>query len=161
MKRSNVSRVHGYLETVAAMGPYEAVAQFYAPGVRVQEFPNRIVPQGRIRRGSELQAAYEQGKQILRSQSYRVQRIVECGDEVAVELEWRAVLAVALGHLAAGSEMKAFVAMFLKFRDGKMWSNEITIVMRRRRNDLVSSKCREANLDTPLENSPWQGRARA
>jgi hypothetical protein len=73
--RSNVSRVHGYLEAVAAMGPYEAVAQFYAPGVRVQEFRNRVVPQGQIRRGGELQAAYEQGKQILRPQSYRVQRI--------------------------------------------------------------------------------------
>ena len=101
-------------------GPYEGVARFYAPDVRVQEFPNRIAPQGRIRRGGKLQAAYELGKQILKSPSYGVQRIVECGDGVAVELEWRGVLAVAVGPLAAGSEMKAFVAMFLKVRDEKI-----------------------------------------
>lgn len=29
MRRSNVSRVHGHLQAVAAMGPYQAVAQFY------------------------------------------------------------------------------------------------------------------------------------
>jgi len=56
----------------------------------------------------------------LKSQSYQVQCIVECGDDLAVELEWTGVLAAGVGELAAGSEMKAFVAMFLKFRDGKI-----------------------------------------
>jgi ketosteroid isomerase-like protein len=51
-----------------------------------------------------------------------VQRIVEFGDEVAVELEWTGILSVPVMKLPAGSEMKGFVAMFLTFRDGKIVS---------------------------------------
>jgi ketosteroid isomerase-like protein len=90
---------------------------------RIEEFPNRIAPQGRrVRRARDLRAAYEQGQKILRSQTYPVQRIFEAGEEVAVELECVGILAVPVMGLAAGSEMKAFVAMFLTFRDGKIVS---------------------------------------
>jgi ketosteroid isomerase-like protein len=47
-----------------------------------------------------------------------------------VELEWSGILAVAVMGLAAGSEMKAFVAMFLTFRDGKIGRRGITTVIR-------------------------------
>jgi predicted ester cyclase len=87
-----------------------------------QEFPNRIAPQGRVSRFGDLHAAYERGRKILRPQRYDVQRIVEAGDEVAVELEWSGILAVPVMNLPAGSEMKVFVAMFLTFRDGKIVS---------------------------------------
>jgi ketosteroid isomerase-like protein len=122
MTSSNISRVHQYLQAVASMGPFEDVAAFYSPDVAVQEFPNRIAPEGRIRRGADLRAPYEQGRRLLRSQTYTVQRILEAGEEVAVELEWVGVLAIPVMNLPAGSEMKAFVAMFLTFRDGKIIS---------------------------------------
>lgn len=41
---------------------------------------------------------------------------------MAVELQWSGILAVGVMGLAAGSEMKAFVAMFLTFRNGKIVS---------------------------------------
>lgn len=47
---------------------------------------------------------------------------VESGDELAIELEWTGVLAIPVLGLPAGSEMKAFVAMFLTFRDGRIVS---------------------------------------
>ena len=47
---------------------------------------------------------------------------MEAGDEVAIELEWIGILAVPVMNLPAGSEMKAFVAMFLTFRDGRIVS---------------------------------------
>ena len=46
MTSSNASRVHQYLQAVAAMGAPETVADFFAPDVIFHEFPNRIVPQG-------------------------------------------------------------------------------------------------------------------
>jgi ketosteroid isomerase-like protein len=122
MTSPNVSRVHQYLQAVASMGPFEDVAAFYGPDVAIQEFPNRIAPVGRTRRGEDLRAAYEKGRQLLRSQSYTVRRIIEAGDELAVELEWVGVLAISVMDLPAGSEIKAFVAMFLTFRDGKIVS---------------------------------------
>lgn len=122
MTSSNISRTREYLQAVGAGESFEKVFEFYAPDVVIQEFPNRIAPQGRVRRGADLRAAYEQGRKILRSQTYKVSRIFEAGDEVAVELEWSGVLAVPVMALAAGSEMKAFAAMFLTFRDGKIVS---------------------------------------
>jgi len=122
MSTSNVARTRQYLQAVASMGPPENVSAFYTPDVVIQEFPNRIAPNGRVRRAADCRAAYEQGRKILQSQRYDVQRIVEAGDEVAVELEWTGVLAVPVMNLPAGSEMKAYVAMFLTFHDGKIAS---------------------------------------
>jgi ketosteroid isomerase-like protein len=119
---SNSSLARQYLLAVASLGPFEDVANFCSPEIVFQEFPNRIAPQGRIRRAADLRAAYEQGRKLLRSQTYTVKRIVEAGDEIAVELEWVGTLAVPVMNLPAGSEMKAFVAMFLTFRDGRIIS---------------------------------------
>jgi ketosteroid isomerase-like protein len=119
---SNSSLARQYLLAVASLGSFDDVANFFSPDIVFQEFPNRIAPQGRVRRAADLRAAYEQGRQLLRSQTYTVQRIVEAGDEIAVELEWVGTLAIPVMNLPAGSEMKAFVAMFLTFRDGKIIS---------------------------------------
>jgi ketosteroid isomerase-like protein len=100
-------------------GPYETVADFGAADVTIQEF--RIAAlMDRVARLSDARAAYERGREILKSQTYRVKRILEAGDELAVELEWTGILAVPVMSLPTGSEMKAFVAMFLTFRDGKI-----------------------------------------
>ena len=120
MASSNSSLARQYLLAVASLGPFDDVANFFSPDIVFQEFTNRIAPQGRVRRAADLRAAYEQGRQLLRSQTYTVQRIVEAGDEIAVELEWVGTLAIPVMNLPAGSEMKAFVAMFLTFRDGKI-----------------------------------------
>jgi len=122
MTSSNVARAREYLAAVSAGESFDKLFAFYAPDVLIQEFPNRIAPQGHVRRAAEIGEAYERGRKIMRSQTYRVQRELESGDEVAIELEWTGVLGVPVMGLAAGSEMKAFVAMFLTFRDGKIVS---------------------------------------
>ena len=127
MGSPNVELAREYLRAVESMGPPENVARFYGVEMEFHEFPNRIAPLGRVRRRGDLQAAYGQAQKLLRSQRYEVRRIVENGDEVAVELEWTGVLAVPVAsaamNLAAGHEMKAFVAMFLTIRDGKIVSH--------------------------------------
>jgi ketosteroid isomerase-like protein len=75
-----------------------------------------------VRRAEQLRVGYEQARKILQVQSYRVQRIVESGDEVAVELEGTGILSVPVMNLPAGSERNRFAAMFLTFRDGKIVS---------------------------------------
>ena len=122
MTLGNSSRAREYLQAVASGEPLEKILGFYTADVVIQEFPNRIVPQGRVRRSAEVRIAYEQGLKIMRSQTYEVLRLLEMGDEVAVELEWRGILAVPVMNLPEGGQMKAFVAMFLTFRDGKIAS---------------------------------------
>src|SRR3984957_2101760 len=122
MGSANVELAREYLRAVESMGPPENVSRFYSNDIEFHEFPNRIVPHGRVRRRPDLQAAYGQAQKLLSSQRYEVRRVVENGDEVAVELEWTGVLAMAVPamDLPAGHEMKAYVAMFLSFRDGKI-----------------------------------------
>ena len=124
MGTSNVELAREYLRAVESMGSAENVARFYSPDIEFHEFPNRIVPHGRVRKRADLQAAYGQAQKLLNSQRYDVRRVVENGDEVAVELEWTGTLAVPVAamNLPAGHEMKAFVAMFLTLRDGKIVS---------------------------------------
>jgi hypothetical protein len=47
MTSSNIARARRYLEAVAAGESIERVFEFYAPEVVIQEFPNRVAPQGR------------------------------------------------------------------------------------------------------------------
>jgi ketosteroid isomerase-like protein len=124
MSSPNVELAREYLRAVESMGPPENVARFCSPDIEFREFPNRIVPHGRVRRRADLQAAYGQAQKLLSSQHYEVKRVVEKGDDVAVELEWTGVLAapVAAMNLPAGHEMKAYVAMFLTFCEGKIVS---------------------------------------
>ncbi len=124
MGTPNVELAWEYLRAVESMGPPENVSRFHSADIEFHEFPNRIVPHGRLRKRADLQAAYGQAQKLLSSQRYDVRRVVENGDEVAVELEWMGMLAVPVSamNLPAGHEMKAYVAMFLTFRDGKIVS---------------------------------------
>jgi ketosteroid isomerase-like protein len=119
---SNAARARQYLEAVASDVSTEELFDFYHPDIVIQEFPNRIAPNGRVRHATDIPAAYEQGRRILQAQTYNVHRVVAAGDDVAVELEWIGILAAPVMSLPAGSQMKAFVAMFLTFRDGKIIS---------------------------------------
>jgi hypothetical protein len=38
MPSSNASRARDYLRVIAAMGPYETIAEFYTPDAVIQEF---------------------------------------------------------------------------------------------------------------------------
>jgi len=51
-------------------------------------------------------------------------------DRVALEVKWVGTLAAAFGTIPARGQMKAFLAVFLDFRDGRSSTRGITAVMR-------------------------------
>ena len=59
---------------VASVGPFENVADFDASNAIIQEFPNLIAPQGRIRRVVDLRATYEQGQNLHSTAHLRSRR---------------------------------------------------------------------------------------
>ena len=62
----------------------------------------------------------EKGKQILKSQSYDVQREFVSGNTVIFEVVWRGAFAIPIGKTPAGEEIKAFFALFIEFENGKI-----------------------------------------
>lgn len=53
-------------------------------------------------------------------QIYKITNEIAEGDRVALEVEWVGTLAVPLGSLPIGGQMKAFFAVFPEFRQGKI-----------------------------------------
>lgn len=102
--------------------PEGANLAYYAPDVVQREFPNRLAVDGATRDLAALRAAAERGARAVSEQRYEIVRALEHGDEVALEVIWTARLRVPLGTLAAGGVMRAYLAMFLTWRDGKIVS---------------------------------------
>jgi len=91
---------------------------FYHPDVRQEELPNQLVPTGAVRDLAALRDAASRGRKVLRAQRYEIRNIVVSGNSAAVEASWVGTLAVPIGKLPAGGEMRAHFGMFLEFEDG-------------------------------------------
>ena len=122
MPESNGERTRRYLAAVASLRSAEEVASFFTHDVVLHEYPNRIHPEGRVCRAAEMRAAFGKGQELLRAQSFQVHCLIETGDEVAAEVEWTGTLSTPFGSLPAGAERKAYIGLFLTFRNGRIVS---------------------------------------
>lgn len=60
------------------------------------------------------------GQQVMAAQRYEpLDRLVD-GNRVVLEVQWTGTLAIPLGALPAGGQMRARFAVFLTYRDGKI-----------------------------------------
>jgi len=112
-------RAREYLEAIGredALGPL----RFFADDVVQVEFPNRLLPNGATRDLAALRDAAERGRKVMTAQRFKVLNAIASGDQVAVEALWTGTLAVALGSIPAGGQMRARFAIFLTYRDGKI-----------------------------------------
>ncbi len=101
-------------------GDVASLKALYAPDVVQIEFPNKLKAKGDRRGIEQMIADLLRGKKMLKSEHYEIETAVVTGDRVALEVRWEGVLAVPVGALAAGGTMRAFSAIFLTFRDGKV-----------------------------------------
>ncbi|MFH8410191.1 nuclear transport factor 2 family protein [Streptomyces sp. NPDC018019] len=66
-----------------------------------------------------LQSA-EQGRTLLSHQQFDVHNAIAADDQVALEVTWSGTLATPVGGLSAGHVLRAHIAVFLEFRDGRI-----------------------------------------
>ncbi|HEY4930437.1 MAG TPA: nuclear transport factor 2 family protein [Terriglobales bacterium] len=118
--QANLERARAYLRAIEKGTLGEMSSQFFAPGVTIQWFPNRLSPNGSTSDLAGLSAAIDRGKQIMAKQTYEVRSAMADGDRVVIEATWEGTLAVPLETLPAGGKMRAHFAMFLEFRDGRI-----------------------------------------
>jgi len=117
IEEANLETVRRYLRAIEEQ---EGSLSFYTADVVQEEFPNRFVPNGARRGLQELGEAAERGRKVMTSQRYEVLNAIASGDTVALEVQWTGTLAVPVGSLPAGGEMRARFAVFLELRDGKI-----------------------------------------
>ena len=120
MSKSNLEKAREYLRAIERGATGDALAQFFAPDVQHQEFPNRLSPNGRQSDLASMLKGAEMGQKILAKQHYEIQRELETGNRVALEVIWTGTMAVPVSDLKAGQDMRAHFAVFLDFRDGKI-----------------------------------------
>jgi len=115
----NLETVRRYLKTIED-GEFTVIRDLFAPDASIVQFPNRIYPQGLSASVLQIAEAFEKGRKLLASQTYKIKNELVNRDSVAVEVLWVGKLAVSSGSMAAGSEMRAHSAMFFAFKDGKI-----------------------------------------
>lgn len=118
VQRDNIERARQYLAALEGSASTSSPFAFLAPDIRQIEYPNQFVPKGAERDLAAMREAAVRGRRVIRSQRYEVRSALANDDEVALEVLWTGVLAIAVGSLAAGDEMRAHFGVFLNFRDG-------------------------------------------
>ena len=117
-ERRNLEAARRYLAAIEAGDESSNPFAFLAPDITQIEYPNQLMPKGATRDLAAMKEAAARGKSVMRAQRYEVRTAIANGGEVALEILWVGTLAVALGSLAAGDEMRAHFGVFLTFRDG-------------------------------------------
>lgn len=94
--------------------------EFYHPEVIQIEYPNTLTRSLTQRNFEELKEASEKGKSVLEQQRYEVLKSYETEDAVIIEAIWHGTLAVPIGNLKPGDEMRAYFAQFYEFKDARI-----------------------------------------
>ncbi len=116
----NIEVVRSYMRALQDGEAGDALRRFFTQDVQQIEMPNQLNPRGQESDLEHILQRSLQGLQILKWQRYEIVSEMAQEDRVAVEARWTGVLAVKVGKLAAGAEMKASFAMFFRFRDGRI-----------------------------------------
>ncbi|GHG79140.1 nuclear transport factor 2 family protein [Streptomyces griseocarneus] len=118
----NIETAVRYHQAVAQGAVGAELVRFFHEEAVQQEYPNALFPDGVRRDLSAVLQAAERGRDILSRQRFEVRNAVAAGDQVALEVTWTGTLAVPLGALPAGHVLRADIAVFLEFRDGRIWA---------------------------------------
>lgn len=109
-----------YLRAIEADVSVEELITYYSEAAEQIEYPNRLVPQGAKRNLNDLKEAFLRGKKLLISQTYDIQKSYVVENTVILETIWTAKLAVPVGQIPSGGELKAYFAQFIEFENGKI-----------------------------------------
>ena len=116
-----IERAELFMRAVASAAPADEIEAFYAPDVVQEEFPNRLLPNGAVRDLAALREAGEKGRKVMSAQTIEIVNAVGTGHCVAIEAIWTGTLAIAMGNLKPGDQIKARFAQVFEFKDGLIW----------------------------------------
>ncbi len=116
----NLTAAREYLAALEQFATGPTLGRFFAPDAVIEEFPNKLFPEGRRSNLIAALQAAERGRTLLTKQTYEVRNAIASGDAVALEVTWTGTLNQPVGGLPAGAQMKDHFAVFFQFRQGKI-----------------------------------------
>lgn len=116
-----LSIVKDFLRAIGEEGKTgDELETFYAKEILHTEYPNTLTKNLTTRDLRALKEASEKGSKIMQSQRYELVKAYESGNTVIIEAIWTATIAIPIGSIPAGGEMKAYFAQFFEFEQGKI-----------------------------------------
>lgn len=100
-----------------------ALEPFFTPDMVNIEQPNLLFPHGRRSELADVLRASERAHHVIERQQYQVRELLVTGDRVVARVSWSGVLKVPVGAFAAGETLRAEVAQFITFREGRIAEN--------------------------------------
>jgi hypothetical protein len=116
-----IERAKAFVQAVAAQAPAAEIEAYYAPDIRQEEFPNWLLPNGAVRDLKALREAGAKGRQVIATQMIEVVNAVASGECVVLEAIWTGTLALGVGTLKPGDQLRARFAQVFEFNDGLIW----------------------------------------
>jgi hypothetical protein len=117
-EEANLAAARRYLELIERFAQPEEFEGLLHPNIQHEEYPNLLMKNGSKRDYTTMVVGPQQGRKILSENRYEIQNAFVSGDWVAVEIIWTGTLAIPLGTMPAGYEMRAHIATLLQFKDG-------------------------------------------
>lgn len=116
MAQSKIEHARAYLKAIEEGTTGAALAKFFTEEATQTEFPNRLTPKGAERSLEAVLEGAVQGQKVLKGQKFEVVSSYESGDTVILEVQWTGTLAIPVGSLEVGDQMKARFAVFLDYQ---------------------------------------------
>lgn len=110
-----------FIQTLQHRTSADELLEFYHTNVEQIEFPNTVTRNKTIRTLDDLKQASERGKKVMQKETYDIINPYTFDNKVILEVVWTATLAVTIGKIPVGGEMKAYFAQFYEFKDGKIF----------------------------------------
>lgn len=121
VQTQQLSLVKRFLKAIGEEGKSgDDLKEFYGDHILQTEYPNAVTKNVTTRDIEALKEGSEKGKKLFLKQDYELLHAYEQANTVVIEAIWRGTLAIPLGNLPAGGEMKAYFAQFFEFEQGKI-----------------------------------------
>ena len=114
-------QVTRFIQMVEQRRSADELAEFYHPDIEQTEFPNAVTKNTAVRNLADLRAASERGKKVLVKEEYEILKIYTEENTAILEAVWKGTIAIPLGNIPAGGQLKAYFAQFFEFKDGKIY----------------------------------------
>lgn len=109
-----------FIKRLQSRNSAEELIQFYHEDIEQIEFPNTLTKNKTIRNLEDLKLASERGKKVLQKEEYEILKSYSFDNTVIIEALWTGTLAIPLGNIPVGGQMRAYFAQFYEFKDEKI-----------------------------------------